>query len=640
MKLGYLISLALLLPSLESIHAAPTGPTNEFLGPNLTVIHGSVNGVLLRKNGKVLSVYGNAGAGPAKVEAVLLTDSRRDTAWAGCDLVEQGARAIVPAQESNWFAHVETFWTAFENKRFHDSAQQTTKVICRSIPVTETVRGGGTFTWEDISIHVLDTPGYTPGAVTYLLSENGKTVAFTGNLIYGDGQLPDLYSLQDAIPEANIGGYHGFAARLGPLLTSLRKVAAEKPDVLVPARGPIITNPDAAIANLTRRAQALYANYLSIDALRWYFGEKHIQAKAKRVLGDSATVSWMPMAETFPGGLPSWIVPIENSRLIRSSDGTGFLIDCGSKGILESLKKMRETGKLTAIDGLFITHYHDDHTEQVPALLKEFGCTVYASREMSDILGNPSAYRLPCLTANPILVSGPLDNGATWRWKEFELTAYYFPGQTLYHDALLIRKDGGESVFFIGDSFTPSGIDDYCSQNRNLLHPKMGYFKCLDLLTQVGLDCWLVNQHVEPAFRFSAAQISFMADTLRKRLALLRDITLWDDPNYALDEGWARFEPYGISARPGEINRCVLNIMNHSPEEQVYRVAVHLPGGWSLKDVSPSQVRISPRQEGRVEVNFASPKDTPSGVYLLTVDLEWKGGDLRQWTEALITITR
>jgi len=71
------------------------------------------------------------------------------------------------------------------------------------------------------------------------------------------------------------------------------------------------------------------------------------------------------------------------------------------------------------------------------------------------------------------------------RWKEFTFTFHYFPGQTIYHDALLVEKDNAEKIFFIGDSFTPSGIDDYCLLNRNFLHESMGYFYCLNLLRKI-----------------------------------------------------------------------------------------------------------------------------------------------------------
>lgn len=626
-----------LLASLWIANVCGAAPAVENLSDDLTVVHGAVNGALLRQHGKVLAFYGDPRVHPDPVDTVLFTHHRRDVAWAGQVLVTQGAKAIVPARESILFSQVESYWSKFQQARFHDYTQQTTKILRESMAVTRTVQGGETIAWGDVSIRVLDTPGYTRGAVTYLLPLGSKTIAFTGDLIYGDGRLLDLYSLQDAIPEAKIGGYHGYAARLGDLVTSLRKVAAEKPDLLIPARGPIISDPQIAIDRLIKRIQALYANYLSIDALRWYFKDEHIQTKARRVLG-TPQVDWMPQSETFPHGLPNWIAAMDNSRLIRAGDGSGFLVDCGSSRVLEELKQRRSNGKLSGVDGLFITHYHDDHTDQVPALVKAFGSTVYAFRDLSDLLAQPSAYRLPCLTMASINLSGQLSDGATWRWKEFRFTAYDFPGQTLYHDALLVEKDQGEKILFVGDSFTPTGIDDYCLQNRNLLHDGMGFFKCLEVVEKMPRDTWLINQHVEPAFRFSTTQLRTLRETLVQRLSLLRDLAPWDDPNYLLDEGWARFYPYATQTQAGKTTRCILKIMNHSPQAQTYSVTAHLPRAWRIEAITPPLLCVPPRQEGAVEIKFTVPQDCRPGGYVMSADIQWPGGDLREWTEALIDV--
>jgi hypothetical protein len=55
----------------------------------------------------------------------------------------------------------------------------------------------------------------------------------------------------------------------------------------------------------------------------------------------------------------------------------------------------------------------------------------------------------------------------------------YFPGQTIYHGGLLRRHESGKRIFFAGDSFTPSGMDDYCLLNRNFLAPEKGFLDCL-----------------------------------------------------------------------------------------------------------------------------------------------------------------
>ncbi len=612
------------------------------LPPEIRLTRGPVNGVLIQRDGHALAVYGDPRGDFPPVDAVLFTHHRRDVVWAGRRLVEAGAAAVAPAAERDFFTRVAAYWDGWRRKRFHDYAQQSTKVLVRPLPVRRPVREGDTFEWRGLKFEVLETPGFTRGAVSYLLKLGGRTIVFTGDLIYGDGQLLDVYSLQDAIPKAHsrgyaIRGYHGYAARLAEVIRSLRRLAARRPDVFVPARGPVIADPGAAIRRLIARIEPFYRNYLSVDALRWYFGDDHIRAKARRVLGPDAGVTWMPMAET--NALPDWVLPINNTRLIRAADGAGFLIDCGSQDILNRVKALRERGEIRSLDCLYLTHYHDDHTDQAFRAIREFHPTVYACPELADILERPAAYRMPAMTAHPIPVTARVRSGTTWRWKEFRFTLYYFPGQTLYHEALLAQKDGGESIFFIGDSFSPTGIDDYCLQNRNFLHPGQGYFYCLDLVGRMPPGCFLVNEHIVPMFRFSAAQLARMRRTLEERVALLRKLVPWSDPNFALDEGWARFRPYSLTAAPGETVAGTVVIRNHAPALEPFRVRLNLPAGWKLEEQSPQPMRIPPRQEGVTHFRLRVPPDASAGLTVLTADVICPDRVLREWTELLVEVT-
>ena len=85
------------------------------------------------------------------------------------------------------------------------------------------VKGGDTIKWQGIDLRVLNTPGYTRGAVSYIAEIDGKKFAFVGDLIYGEGKIFDLYSFQDSFKE--IRGYHGYAARVGKLISSLQLIA-------------------------------------------------------------------------------------------------------------------------------------------------------------------------------------------------------------------------------------------------------------------------------------------------------------------------------------------------------------------------------------------------------------------------------
>lgn len=617
----------------QSLTAAPRS-VGKSLPKGLRFVTGPVNGVLYEHGGKTLAIYGDPSGRQRFADMVLLTEARRDATWAARELARGGTFVVAPAAEAELLTNPEKFWTELREKRFHDYNQQTTKLPFEPLRVSQTVKGGDTITWAGLPIRVIGTPGYTRGAVSYVMDLAGTKVAFTGDLLRDDGKLQDLFSLQDAIPSARIGGYHGWAGRLGDLMRSLELIAAEKPDLIVPLRGPVIRDPSATIARLQTRIKAVYSNYLSIDALRWYFKDEHILAKAQRVLGPEAKVDWMPMAETL--ALPDSLVPISNSRVILAADGAGFLVDCGSKGIIEALRKLRSEGKLASLEHVFVTHYHDDHTDALPALVAEFGTKVHACGSLVDVLERPGDYRLPCLTKNPVTVTSKHHHRDTWRWKEYQLTIFDYPGQTLYHNALLVQRDGGGSAFFAGDSFTPSGIDDYCLQNRNFLHEGQGYFRCLEQLQHLPSGCLILNQHVDPAFRFSTAQLERMRDALRNRMPLLQELMPFDDPNYGLDESWAVLHPYWLTVRSGDSAHLALRITNHSPGARSFKALLRCPDGFRVS--AARAVRIGPRMDGLIDMNVQVPAQAAPGLHVITADVAGKDFKLREWVEAVVEV--
>jgi glyoxylase-like metal-dependent hydrolase (beta-lactamase superfamily II) len=607
-------------------------------GTRVNIVRGAANGVAVERNGHRLVIYGDPQDRWQTADTVLFTDSRRDVVWAGRALADAGARCVVPVAEAERFTNAERFWTDFWDKRFHDYAQQSTKAPTVSMRVDRAVREGDVIEFEGLSIRVLDTGGYTPGAVSYFMEADGVKYGFVGDLIWGDGQLFDLYSLQDAVDEAKIGGYHGYAGRMGQLIESLRKVAAERPDMLVPARGPIIEKPELAIERLIERLQPAYRNYLSINAGRWYFKERY-EVLASRVLGDNSKVDWMPYAKRIEKTPPDWIVPIDNSRLLLSQDRSGFMIDCGSRAIFDRVQKLHEAGRLTSIEGLFITHYHDDHTDWVNEFLDRHGCPAYVTPVMEDVLRRPGAYRLPAMTAKPITRLKVVPDGYRMRWKEFALTFYDFPGQTVYHDALLVEKDDGEKIFFIGDSFTPSGIDDYCLQNRNVLHDGMGYLYCLDhLKNKVSPEALLINEHVVELFRFDRDQIGHMRKTLEQRTAILAELFPWDDANYGIDEQWARIYPYGQECAPGRQATISVKLLNHSAKRTTFTVRLNVPAGFESEPAMRT-VTSDPRQEAEARFQLRVPNLPSGSIRAVTVDVQFGPWDLRQWCEGLIRIT-
>src|SRR6478672_8326558 len=229
-----------------SLHAAGTLPSQ------IQFQRGAVNSVTIESD---TAVYGATSG--THVCQLLLTHARRDAVG----LIPKGVRVIAPSAEKEAFEQPGKFWQALEKGRFHDYAKKSTKVPVEAIEVSQGVSDNENVHVSGAKVFAISTPGYTPGAVSYVIDAGGKRVICSGDLIYGDGKIIDLYSLQDAVPEAKARGYHGYAARAGELIASLRKISALKPDVLLPARGPMITDPQASISHLISGLQTFLQSH-------------------------------------------------------------------------------------------------------------------------------------------------------------------------------------------------------------------------------------------------------------------------------------------------------------------------------------------------------------------------------------------
>ncbi len=606
---------------------------------NLSVIQGDVNLVSLKSGKHRLVVYG-APENVKTADLVLFTDARRDVVWAGRELVKHGAKAVVPQGEAFYFANTDSVWKEIVKNQFHDYREKTSCVPVEPMPVYKKVKEGDTINWRGFRIDVVNSRGFTEGAVSYILNVDGKKIAFVGNMIYGDGKILDLYSMQEKVPELDLWGYHGFAVRMADLIENLEKIKSLKPDILIPARGPVINDPDAAIDTLIKRLWLVYQNYLAINSLRWY---KHAgwgnpadgkENLAARVLPDSMPVEWLPFAETRKNH--KWLKTIVNSRLIISDDNTAFLIDCGLKPSFEKYSDIQKNFSVSGIEGIFITHYHDDHTDYINKIREMYDVPVYITKELKDILNNPEAYKLPAMTSEKITGLTVMPEGSDLNWKEFTFTFRYFPGQTIYHNAIFVKNNKtGEILFITGDSFSPAGVDDYCLQNRNLYGDSLGYEYCLDVLKQLPDSCWLVSMHVPDEFKFGKEQIDMMRANLKKREKLMKELFPWDNPNYGIDPRWVRVKPYRQKLTAGQ-DQAVFDVIiyNHSNVKKDFTVIPNT-GDWGCTP-EKQVVSIPAGKEGKVTFKTEIPVVEEHGTKIVTVNVSFDKWNLHEWSESII----
>ena len=591
---------------------------------------GPVNAISIDVDGKQLSINRPVEPNPA---LLLLTHARRDVVRFARDSNPVEWRA--PRNSAEFLENTDTRWTEWWDKRFDYYEQQVTRLPISDFAARSYIDDGAVFSWGDLEIQMLATPGYSRDGATYLISLDGKKIAFTGDLILEGGKVPDLYSFQEAIPEAKVGGYHGYLGRLAVWLQSLDKLADAAPDFIVPSRGTIIKNPVEAIRSAQDKARKIYSNYLSTNALHWYFGEERMNLCAERVLGPGKTIKGMPFAEHID--LPGWCQHIGTTKLLVSESGRGFVLDVGGKKSLETLRTILADGLISGIDGIFATHTHNDHTAAIAEAAGEFGCPVYATPEVADVLKNPGHWFLPGVSPNVVDEVVTKQNGDRMEWEEFAFTFLFFPGQMFNHGALFVEKPDHDPVLFMGDSFSPSGIDDYCLMNRNLMGDDTGYELCFQKIEALPDDLWMVNQHIPHLFRFSDDEKEFLLSTYRKRRELIAEFIASDDPDYAVDAQWASFYPYGQTTSAGEMVFTEIRIYNHSTEKRSFAVRIVTDLQISLKQ--PNEIEIAPRSVGTVKISLPIPASANSGIHVVTADIE-RGDEIvhRGFCETLIKV--
>ncbi|MFN8491166.1 MAG: MBL fold metallo-hydrolase [Caldilineaceae bacterium] len=570
------------------------------LSPSLLVYHGCCNTGILCAGEHALLIDCGDGAvrhtlatlGIRQIDAILFTHHHRDSTSGAIQLAQTGTRIGVPALERPWFAAVETFW-ADPQMRWHlYNIHPHNLMLAESIAVHDVYQDGDQFQWGAAKLTVFATPGHTDGSVSYLVEVDGQRFIFCGDALYAPGQLWDLYSLQkqDQTPT----DYHGFLGDRKRLLQSLDKLVALQPHALIPTHGAIMREPAQAVELFRERLAEAYDKYVAISALRHYF---------PWVFTDFAErTDHMSIRAGKP--VPDFLRHIGTSWIVIAENKEALVMDCGSPEILQGIQQLQINGEIAQVTTCWVTHYHDDHVDALPEFQAAFPCPTYADPVVADVIENPRAFRLACISPAVARIDHRTQDGESWTWNEFRLTAYTFPGQTYYHGGLLVEGHGLR-LFFSGDSFTMAGIDDYCMGNRNLLGAGVGYDRCLARMAELQ-PTHIFNCHVNVAFDFTLDEIAFMRANLAEREKLYTALVPWDHANYGLDEHWVRCMPYEQDVVAGQTVHLRVAFTNHSAVDKIASCRPILPKGWER--IVPEQQTIIPaKQDGSIHFRFSIP---------------------------------
>ena len=210
------------------------------LSHHLYVHHGHVNTGILRDGNRALLIDPSgttfhttlAELGITSIDQVLFTHHHRDNT-SGFS-IPHNTRVGVPAKEVAWFSEVETFWNEPKYRWHLYNYHPHNLMLANAIRVDDTYTEGAEIRWGAASLKALETPGHTDESTTYLIDVDGERFAFSGDLIYDEGQLWELYSLQKGKQTSD---YHGFLGARDELTESLEKIRQTSPTTLIPTHG-------------------------------------------------------------------------------------------------------------------------------------------------------------------------------------------------------------------------------------------------------------------------------------------------------------------------------------------------------------------------------------------------------------------
>lgn len=544
--------------------------------------------------------------GVERVTDVLLTHHHRDQLGGLARAAEAGIRIWAPPAELELIAGMDERWRRRPTWNDYDLRQDRFSLL-RSVPVTGAAAEYRTQRYGGIEAYTLPTPGHTLGSVTYLVELEGRRLAFTGDLVLGDGRVWSL-----AATQWTYSGIEGWAATI----TSAAVLAEREPDVLLPSHGEPVERPQAALATLQQRMQRLIDLRLPSpwDAL-------------ERV------------REPFEAITPNLLrnrTMFATNYVLRSETGAALLIDFGydvsttatptertaRRTLLWSLDALRRDHGVERFDAALVTHYHDDHVAGLNLLRDVEGAEVWAPANVAPILEHPERHDLPCLWFDPIPVDRAIELEQPFRWHEHELTLYPLPGHTRYAAAIGFEVDG-KRILVTGDQQTDEagGNSILNIQYRNRGVPE-DFVASAELYRRLRPDL-ILGGHWLP-FELTDARLRRLTDDAARFVEAHRDVLA--EESFGVEGFGARIEPYRLS--PGR-NDVTVTVRSPFDRAETARVRLVLPDGWSAEPAE-REPELEPR--GEAEVTFTVEVTGPG---VLAADLTVGETPFGQQAEAI-----
>lgn len=512
----------------------------------------------------------------AAIDSVLLTDHHRENCQGIERLRGSGTKVSIPDAERELFESPTTFrkW----NPRLGDkySVYGASYVRPPRLPIAfhSTFKDGDTFQWHGYTLRCLATPGHSPGGMTFFVTANNRTIAFTGGLIHDGAKMTNWFDTE---------WDYGFGKGIDVLTESVAKLLDEKPDYILPSQGPVIRDAQDQLRRygkkLTKFREGYVRGYPVFDKS---IEKRDPVSKATKVpLLNQVSPHLYKLDHSMQG---------RNFSIIISDDGHGLILDCGlfpEKTLDQIVLGMREHLGLKQIDAVWISHMHGDHFLLGKVLKEKYGAEAWTLDRIVDHCEHPQRYDYAALVNtygdgfNGLKIDRPIREGEVVDWQGYDIHVDWMPGQTEFGCCLWLELDGqriaftGDNLFGSPSDVTQTGHECVVARNSGIIEE--GYLYAGEYLQKLQPDLIMGgHSYVMPNPK---AFVDRYTEWAREMIATFQDLLPDSDYEYNFDPYRVSAYPYRVDFSEADEQTVQVTVRNFRNREQTHRIELILPTG-------------------------------------------------------------
>jgi glyoxylase-like metal-dependent hydrolase (beta-lactamase superfamily II) len=567
-------------------------------------------------NGRVLEHLGELGI--KKVEWVLLTCHHREQCQGHPKLKSWRSQIAAPEGERALFEHPADFRTMKPSLddpyTIYDASYVRPPV--EPLTVHRSLKPRDTFTWRGHEFWCLETPGSSPGGMSYLIKSSRGWLAFSGDVMEAGGKMHNWFDTE---------WDYGFGLGLYKLIQSVSSLEDFDPALLLTSHGPVIQQPKAQLRAYQEKLRKLATLYV-----RGYKIFTFAPADQDKVSRPTAVPHLWQLSEHLFKLRSMWAGHQPNFTLLLADSGRALMFDCGCIDLSEldnTLELMKQRLGLKAIDAILVSHMHGDHIMAAPHVRKTWGAKIWTLDRVAEKFEQPLRFPYAALI-NSYRVgfdSVPIDrtfkSGEKFAWEGYEFTVDWMPGQTEFGCCVQGMIDGrrvaftGDNIFANPDDPEQDGHEAVAAHNSGILEE--GYIYAADYLRRLQPDL-IVGGH-----SYVMDRPQGLIERYRAWAVAIRDIykslSADEDYRYMFDPYWVRVDPYRIAIPAGGSVEVTVHIRNFLDRPRTYCLAIHCPEGL-VAEPAVLKVTTPPAAVVQVPLRLKATPQAKQSIRLVALD--------------------